>query len=357
MKECNKKSPKASDPNYICNPETGLWVKKDGKIGKKILDNKKSPEKIYKQKSLKKYSGAKHKIHEDADENNLVYIPNGSSSVAMLAKNLSDFRTKIKGTWYMSEKFDGIRAIWTGEKIITRSNREFNYIPQKFMDKLPKGLPLDGEFFVPGKPFSYFSAMSVKKEYDPKWNEVVYMVFDIPTNGMLFKDRLNLLNKLDIYNNVVKKVEFIKVDDIDKSLNIVDEYFNILTENGGEGIMLINEENLYEQKRTKDLLKYKKENEAECIVVDYLEGTNKYKGILGAFLCKTPEGKEFHLGSGLLDSQRECYNFKDGKVILKKQKDVDTPEIGDLITYKYMELNIKSGIPRLPIFKSSRHDI
>jgi hypothetical protein len=34
--ECNKKNEKSKDPKYVCNPETGRWVKRDGKIGKQM---------------------------------------------------------------------------------------------------------------------------------------------------------------------------------------------------------------------------------------------------------------------------------------------------------------------------------
>jgi hypothetical protein len=37
MKQCNSSHKNAQDDNYICNPVTGNWVKKDGAIGKKIL--------------------------------------------------------------------------------------------------------------------------------------------------------------------------------------------------------------------------------------------------------------------------------------------------------------------------------
>lgn len=38
MKKCNLNNPKANNVNYICNEKTGVWVKKDGKIGKEILN-------------------------------------------------------------------------------------------------------------------------------------------------------------------------------------------------------------------------------------------------------------------------------------------------------------------------------
>ena len=36
-KPCNENNPKANDGQHICNEKTGYWVKKDGKIGMKIL--------------------------------------------------------------------------------------------------------------------------------------------------------------------------------------------------------------------------------------------------------------------------------------------------------------------------------
>ena len=35
-KPCNQSSPKASDPEYVCNPETGRWVKRNGAVAKKL---------------------------------------------------------------------------------------------------------------------------------------------------------------------------------------------------------------------------------------------------------------------------------------------------------------------------------
>ena len=40
MIECNPKLKSAKNKNYICNPKTGRWVKKDGKIGKQLLSSR-----------------------------------------------------------------------------------------------------------------------------------------------------------------------------------------------------------------------------------------------------------------------------------------------------------------------------
>jgi hypothetical protein len=36
-KPCNQSSPKASDPEYVCNPDSGRWVKRSSPTGKKVV--------------------------------------------------------------------------------------------------------------------------------------------------------------------------------------------------------------------------------------------------------------------------------------------------------------------------------
>ena len=38
----------------------------------------------------------------------------------------------------MTEKLDGIRAIWTGKQLITNNGRIISTIPQYLLDELPK---------------------------------------------------------------------------------------------------------------------------------------------------------------------------------------------------------------------------
>ena len=50
--------------------------------------------------------------------------------------------------WYISEKYDGIRAIWDGEKFISRGQKVFTYVPQYFKELMPPGIALDGEMWI-----------------------------------------------------------------------------------------------------------------------------------------------------------------------------------------------------------------
>ena len=36
-KNCNQRNPKAEDPEYVCNPDTGRWVKRSGVAGKAAI--------------------------------------------------------------------------------------------------------------------------------------------------------------------------------------------------------------------------------------------------------------------------------------------------------------------------------
>ena len=60
----------------------------------------------------------------------------------------------------------------------------------------------------------------------------------------------------------------------------------IITEKGGEGLMLKDPNSYYENKRTNKLLKIKHFHDAEAEIVDHLKGKGKYENVLGAYLCK-----------------------------------------------------------------------
>lgn len=49
--------------------------------------------------------------------------------------------------WWLSEKYDGIRAYWDGNgKLYFRTGKEI-HAPRTFLRLLPVGLPLDGELW------------------------------------------------------------------------------------------------------------------------------------------------------------------------------------------------------------------
>ena len=105
---------------------------------------------------------------------------------------------------------------------------------------------------------------------------------------------------------------------------------------GKQVIMLHRGNAHYQAKRSKDLMKLKKYQDAEAVVLQHLPGKGRNSGRLGAILVKTEDGTVFKIGSGFSDLQRET-----------------PPAIGSIITYKYIG-KTQNGVPRFASFMRIR---
>ena len=107
---------------------------------------------------------------------------------------------------------------------------------------------------------------------------------------------------------------------------------------GGEGLMLRQPESDYESGRSPTLLKVKPYDDAEATVIAHQAGEGKFAGKLGSLRVRTDDGKEFSVGSGFTEAQREL-----------------PPPVGVIITYRFRGLTAK-GLPRFPSFLRVRQD-
>ena len=116
--------------------------------------------------------------------------------------------------WWASEKWDGIRALWDGEKMISRGSgvgkpKVYTYIPEWFKNVLPPGIPLDGEIWIGRGLFQKTSRLSTikpGKSYTAEQIEniwagdtdppVVFKVFDIPNDPRPFERRMAFLQTI-----------------------------------------------------------------------------------------------------------------------------------------------------------------
>lgn len=115
---------------------------------------------------------------------------------------------------------------------------------------------------------------------------------------------------------------------------------------GEEGIMINLVNAPYEFKRTNNLLKVKKFDTCDLRVIGFEEGTGKYVGMLGAFVCEY-KGGEVKVGSGLTDEQR--------KEVWRNSRNYENVIIE--ISY-FEETKDSTGKPslRFPTFKDFRFD-
>ena len=252
--------------------------------------------------------------------------------------------------WWASEKFDGYRAIWNGKSFVSRNGKPY-HVPKWFSDLMPRGIALDGEFWMGRGGFQNCGIFRKKNPDSKEWRDakVTYTVYDIPSSRKSFEERMEDLRT--VVNDMCDKhrqtnsgscpLIFTNQFKI-KNIGELDRMFNRIVRDGGEGVMLRKPGSHYEHKRSSTLLKYKQFGDTECKIVGYKAGTGKYKDMLGSFECELLKGtkKRFHV-SGMDDCMRKNY---------KK-----THPIGTVITITFNE-KTKDGIPRFPRYLRKRSD-
>jgi len=248
-------------------------------------------------------------------------------SSPMLASNY-DGSQDIKG-WYMSEKLDGVRSIWNGNSLISRNGNKF-YPPDFFIENFPKNLILDGELFMDRNSFQDTVSIVKRQDQNDGWKKLKFIVFDGPEIKGNFKKRLLVLE------NELKNCSSIYLELHEQEICIGDHHLKKrmkeITDIKGEGIILRDPNSLYENRRTKTMLKVKEFHDAEAIVLDINKGTGRLENLMGAIECINKDGIKFRIGTGFSDKERK-----------------NPPKIGSVVTYRYFELT-KDNVPRFPSF-------
>lgn len=251
-----------------------------------------------------------------------------SASPALLLANSYHPGIDLDRYW-VSEKLDGVRARWDGERLISRGGRLIP-VPAWFLAGFPR-TPLDGELWMGRGTCERMSATARRGEPDPvAWGQARFMVFDLPDQEGPFGQRLAALRALltPSPSPYLVLIEQFRVPDHARLMARLRE----VVAGGGEGLMLHREDAPYRAGRSDDLLKVKPYLDAEARVVGHLPGKGRFQGMLGALLVEEADGTRFRLGTGFSHAQRR-----------------DPPGLGSLITFKYQGRTAK-GIPRFASF-------
>ncbi len=236
--------------------------------------------------------------------------------------------------WWMSEKYDGLRGYWDGQKLWTRQGNLI-HAPDYFLAELPRDVALDGELWVGHGKFEETVSIVRSETPDDRWKRVHFMVFDAPQAKGGFEQRMQFLR--DTFpegNKFARVVSQERCQGVTQLLAERDRVVKL----GGEGLMLRQPESTYEAGRSPTLLKVKPYDDAEATVIAHEPGKGKYAGKLGALRVRTDDGREFSIGSGFTEAQRES-----------------PPPMGAVITYRFRGLTAK-GLPRFPSFLRIRRD-
>lgn len=255
-----------------------------------------------------------------------VYAP------ALLLAETEKGQTDIS-LYLVSEKLDGVRAFWDGETLRSRSG-QIIHAPSWFVEQFP-AQPLDGELWMGRGQFDRLSAAVRKKTpVDAEWRQVRYLVFELPGAPGSFRERVHAMRKI-ASDSGVSWLEPVAQWEI-RDRKALQKTFEALIKAGGEGLMLHRVDAPYTTGRSDILLKMKAWHDAEATVVGHQPGKGKFLGLLGALRVRTPEGREFMLGTGLSDTIRR-----------------NPPPIGTIVTYRYRELTGR-GLPRFASFHRLR---
>lgn len=231
--------------------------------------------------------------------------------------------------YLVSEKLDGVRALWDGATLRFRSGRVIA-APAWFTAKL-SATPLDGELWLGRGKFDALSgAVRRVQPVDAEWQQLTYMLFELPQAQGSFTQRAAQLHSL------VQAAGWSQLQAVEQftvaNHAALQAKLKAVTTAGGEGLMLHLASAPVASGRSDILLKLKPMQDAEATVIGHLPGKGKYQGMLGALQVKTASGQPFKLGSGFSDTQRQ-----------------HPPTIGSQVTYRYSDVT-PSGKPRFASF-------
>ena len=263
-----------------------------------------------------------------------------------------EFKNSAKYPVWVQPKLDGVRCLiylkkgtndkGTNDKgtndIVFQSRQNTIYEPfehllpelKTILSKMPTDTILDGELYTHGLGFETITSMVRRsKTRHPDLHKLQYCLYDFKSDSnLLYKERMEMLFKVySTYTfSCVKLIETL----VAKNADDVEKYHDHYAQQGYEGIMLRNNA-IYKDGRTKDLLKYKKFFDAEFKVVGHHEGN----GGIPIFDCLVGD-KTFGVAmKGDMSSRKE------------RMENVGD-YYGKMLTVKYQELSL-DGIPRFPV--------
>ena len=132
---------------------------------------------------------------------------------------------------------------------------------------------------------------------------------------------IDLLSKLEEnYSQLKHYVEIVYTKEVKNQVQATALFEKFLAE-GQEGTILKSKTGIWEDKRSKNQIKFKGELECDLRIVGWEEGTGRNKGRLGALVCESEDGKiRVNVGSGYKDDERSSFG---------------TSMIGQIATVKY----------------------
>ncbi|MEK8050492.1 DNA ligase [Ideonella sp. DXS22W] len=233
----------------------------------------------------------------------------------------------------VSEKYDGVRAIWDGRTLRFRSGLPVP-APAWWLARLP-ATPLDGELWLGRGRFEALSG-AVRRQHpdDAEWRALRYMVFEQPQGEGGFAQRAARLAA------IVRQADWPALAAAPQRVVPdragLQRWLAEVVAGGGEGLVLHRADAPWQAGRTAALQKLKPVHDAEAVVLAHEPGRGRLAGTLGALRVRDEAGAEFLIGSGFSDAQRAA-----------------PPAVGSVVTFAYRG-RTAGGVPRFATFVRER---
>jgi len=166
---------------------------------------------------------------------------------------------------------------------------------------------------------------------EEEFDKFIFVIWDVIPQDKYLERKFNVpyAKRLDMLN-VVKGFPKLRVAEtriVDSEYQAQQFYLEMI-ERGYEGAVIKNQDSIWEPKRLKTHIKMKVEKDCDLRISEIVEGVGKYEGKLGAFMCKSEDGKLLvRVGSGFSDEQRDLYftsNLKDKIVTVNFNEVIET---------------------------------
>ena len=195
---------------------------------------------------------------------------------------------------FIQPKLDGVRCYLDNRKLTTRAGKPIVSCPH-----LELGFfGLDGELYNHELKSDFNKIISLVRKTKPEPEDLIesekliqYWIYDYPYySDKVFSERYKMLkrdfNEFYQFSNNIRLVPTFQVTHIDHLLEKHREFM----EQGYEGSIIRLDLGGYENKRSKQLLKYKDWQDAEWEIVDVLEGTGNRAGCANMLVIKLDSG-------------------------------------------------------------------
>lgn len=164
---------------------------------------------------------------------------------ALLCRNIPSDPTG----WLVSEKYDGVRAIWNGEEFLTRSGNVLNS-PQWFRDGMPDAR-IDGELWMGRGTFGELNGTLRRR--DNGWSGVKFMAFETADMHLAVEERISILGRLNLPGHCIPVQHVICADRA--HLDLMERE---VVAGGGEGLVIRRPGSMYRPGRAGDVIKIKR---------------------------------------------------------------------------------------------------